>query len=485
MGEKTTVAIAGATGFVGQALRHALVTEGFQVIGLTRSPTRAGLADEDGVQWRHCDLFSIGDVAKALYGADVALYLVHSMLPSARLDQANFADLDLLLADNFARGAQTCLLKQIVYVGGIQPEDDYLSAHLASRLEVEETLAGRQVPVTALRAGIILGPGGSSMRMMVNLVRKLPAMILPSWTTSVSAPIAIEDIVRAALYCIDNPETFGQNYELGGPDLMSYREMMQRTARLLGRRVPMLNIPLFTPGLSRRWVTMVTGAPDALVGPLIESLRHNIPPQDNPLQQRLVKDAVPFDEALKRSLDDDGKPVANPRKVLRTGDDARLRAARTVRSVQRLPLPEGANAEWVVHEYMRWLPRFVWPFLKVETINSKIRFLVRFTKVALLELTLATTHSTPDRQLFFISGGLLARVDKTLQGRFEFREVLDQKWIIAAIHDFRPMLPWYIYNFSQAIAHLIVMRGFGRHLGSIRMHSSNNTLNEQPSLPPG
>ena len=461
------MAIAGATGFVGQALRRALLERGYGVVGLTRSPTRARLADESGVDWRHCDLFSLREVTEALEGVHYAIYLVHSMLPSARLTQASFVDLDLLLADNFARAAEANGVRQIVYVGGIRPQDDDHSDHLASRLEVEATLAARSVTVTALRAGIIIGPGGSSMRMMVNLVRRLPAMILPAWTRSVSAPIAIDDVLRAILRCLGDQETFGENYELGGPEEMSYEQMMRRTAEQLGRRVPMFGVPVFSPGLSRRWVALVTGSPDALVGPLSESLRPSVVPRANPLQRERVKDAVPFDRALAASVDEDGKPLANPRTILRPGDDARLKVMRTVRSVQRLPLPPDADAEWVASEYMRWLPRFVWPFLEVEVQDAVVRFELRLTRLTLLELTRAPGDSTRDRQTFHITGGVLARTDGDLQGRFEFREVLRGKSIIAAIHDFRPTLPWYLYNVSQALVHLVVMRGFGRHLARV------------------
>ena len=461
------MAIAGASGFVGQALRRSLV-DAFEVVGLTRSPTRASLDDEDGVKWRHCDLFSMVEVEAALQDVDFAIYLVHSMLPSARLQQANFVDLDLLLADNFARAAEATGVRQIIYVGGVRPTDGVLSRHLRSRLEVESTLAGRSCPVTAIRAGIIIGPGGSSMRMMVNLVRRLPAMILPAWTESKSAPIAIDDVVRAVRRSLGREDTFGQSFEIGGPECMTYREMMFRTGKLLGKRIPMVGVPVFSPTLSRRWVAWVTGAPDALVGPLIESLRHSVEPEPNWLQTWLMKDAIPFDEALSKSLDHRGQPLDNPRQALRRADDRRLRKARTVRSVQRLPLPEGANASWVAAEYIRWLPRFVWPFLTVQVADGyTIQFRVRGAGWVLLELAQAPHASSPDRHLFLISGGLLAKVSGRYRGRFEFREVLQGQAAIAAIHDFRPTLPWFIYNISQALVHLVVMRSFGRHLAHI------------------
>lgn len=486
--ERPVVAIAGASGFVGAALREALC-QNYHLVGLTRSPTRASLSDDSGVEWRHCDLFSRSEVGAALTGADYAIYLVHSMFPSARLTQASFVDLDLLLADNFARAAEANGVKQILYVGGIQPAGEDTSRHLRSRLEVESTLAGRSVPVTALRAGIILGPGGSSMRMMVNLVRRLPAMILPRWTRSESAPIAIDDVVRATRRCLGHEDTFGQSFEIGGPERMSYAQMMVRTAHLLGRRIPMMGVPVFSPTLSRRWVAAITSSPDALVGPLIESLRHSVVPSDNWLQDWLQQEAVGFDEALRNSIDGEGRPLENPRQVLREGDDAKLRRARTVRSVQRLPLPPNKRADWVAREYMRWLPRFTWPFLAVSVSPaSKVRFAVRGLGWVLLELTRDTEASTEDRDLFLITGGLLARTGDAYRGRFEFREVLGGEAIIAAIHDFRPTLPWFVYNLSQALVHLFVMRSFGRHLLAVREGRRlgfEDIDKAQAALPPG
>lgn len=465
---KPVVAIAGATGFVGQALRLNLVAD-HTVIGLTRSPTRASLPDEDGVLWRHCDLFSVRELTEALEGVDYAIYLVHSMLPSARLVQANFEDLDLLLADNFARAAEAQGIKQIVYLGGIQPRDTDVSRHLTSRLEVERTLAGRASPMTALRAGLVVGAGGSSMSMLVNLVRRLPVMLLPKWAESRSAPIAIVDVVRAVRRCLGRQETFGKSYEIGGPEQLSYREMLLTTAKALHRKPPLIGLPVFSPSLSRQWISMVSGAPDALVGPLIESLHHELIPAPNELQDWLCQDAKPFSQALAESIDSEGKPLPNPRRQIRSSDQNVLHQARTVRSVQRLPLPPKVGAEWVAQEYMRWLPKFVWPFLACRVDDGdKVRFYLRMTGICLLELSYAPERSEPDRQVFRITGGVLARPrNERWRGRFEFREVLSGQAIIAAIHDFRPRLPWLVYNWTQALVHLWVMRGFGRHLARV------------------
>lgn len=472
--ERPVVAVAGATGFVGKSLLQALQTK-YRVVGLTRSPTRAANKDDSGVEWRHCDLFSIAQVESALRDVDYAIYLVHSMLPNARLQQASFLDLDVLLADNFARAAETNGVKQILYLGGIRPEGKKLSRHLRSRLETEAVLSARSVPTTALRAGLIVGPGGSSMRMMVNLVRRLPVMILPSWTASKSAPIGIEDVVRAILRCIGNPDTYNQHFDLGGPEAMSYRDMMQRTAEVLGVRRPMLNTPFFSPRLSTVWVATCATTPRALVGPLVESLEHSMLPKPNWLNSWLLEtDPRTFEDALRNSVRPDGRPVANPRSKLVKRDTKYIRKAATVRSVQRLPLPEGTGAAWATDEYIRWLPRFLWPLLNVVVEGSLVEF--RVARTVLLQLRYRRDLSGRDRQFLEITGGVLAKIGDSHQGRLEFREVNGGRALFAAIHDFQPRLPWYLYNATQALVHLFIMKAFGYHLARVGGPGSTKPL---------
>ena len=176
---KPKVVVAGASGFIGRAVIKAL-QDRCDLIALSRSAKD----DEPGVEWRSCDLFSLLQCEKAVAGADYAIYLVHSMLPAA-LTQANFEDMDLILADNFARAASNAGIRQIVYLGGLVPQEtEELSRHLASRLEVEQVLGARDVPLTSLRAALVIGAGGSSFRIMLRLVQRLPAMISPKWTLS-------------------------------------------------------------------------------------------------------------------------------------------------------------------------------------------------------------------------------------------------------------------------------------------------------------
>lgn len=461
---RETIVIAGARGFVGRALLEPLCASA-HVIGLSRSNTRPSDSPES-VEWRAADLFRLKDLEHALEGADRAIYLVHSMQPSARLVQGTFADLDLLLADNFARAAATAGIRQIVYVGGLLPDRHAASPHLQSRAEVAEALGSHGVPVTTLRAGIIVGAGGPSLWILVNLVRRLPAMVLPSWTESRSHPIAIADVVRAVKLALRSPERFRGAFDIGGATVLTYREMMATVARVLKRRLVMINVSLFSPRLSTLWVQVFGSAPRTLVAPLVRSLEHDLVAQPNPLQDEIANGALDFETALRESIDA-GRLRSEPTSSIRldAASRAALRASRRVRSVQRLPLPAGRSASWAAREYTRFLPSFWWPLIKVGTRSDGTALLsIRGVPRPMIELRLAVERSAPDRQVFDITGGLLVRRGYLGGARFEFREVLGGRALIAAIHDYPPALPWSVYQWTQTLAHLLVMRGFARHL---------------------
>ena len=455
---RPTVVIAGATGFVGRALAHALAPD-HHVVGLSRG---AREPDADVAAWRGCDLFSLLDAERALEGADLAVYLVHSMMPSAHLTQGSFRDFDLVCADNFARAARKAGARQIVYLGGLTPAGEHLSAHLASRLEVEQALEGYGVPVTTLRAGLVIGPGGSSFEMLRRLVERLPAMLCPVWTSTRMQPIALADVVSLLRYVLGREACFGQNYDVGSPDVLNYRELLGLTGELLGHRRAMYPVPFLTVGLSRLWVRLITGAPLDLVGPLVESLEHEMVAGDRRLQAMAGLPGLSARAALELALAP--APSSSPPRAPIAFRPSSPRAARRVRSVQRMGLPLGRDAAWAAEEYVRWLPTFFRGLLRVDVdvdAGRVCRF--RFVGVGvLLELTPAPARSTPDRQLFYVTGGALARPTK--RARFELRQVLDGSVLLAAIHDFEPRLPWPVYTLTQAPFHKLVMLAFGRHL---------------------
>lgn len=461
------VAIAGATGFVGRALAASLVPT-WDVVGLTRGDRVRRSVDEPAlasVEWRRAELFSLLECELALQGCTHAVYLVHSMMPSARLTQASFDDLDLLLADNFARAAAHAGVRRIVYLGGIVPPGE-VSAHLRSRHEVEDALGSTGIPVTTVRAGLVLGPGGSSAEMMLRLVERLPVMACPSWTASESRPIDVRDLLPVLIGALEDPDA-PPVVEVGGPEVVSYRGLMERAAAVLGKRRVFLPVPLFTPGLSTLWVSLVTGASSDLIRPLVQSLRHSMLPADMGWQETHHPPTIALADALQHAASaPDAPPTGEPipTVVVRERDAA---PRNTVRSVQRLPNPGALSAEEAATEYMRWLPRFLRPFVRVQVEGPRAWFRLLGVSTPLLALERSEERSEETRPLFYVVGGLLARPDLSPLGRLEFRQALGGRVVIAAIHEFVPRLPWFLYNATQALVHLWVMRSFGRHLGRL------------------
>jgi nucleoside-diphosphate-sugar epimerase len=457
------LAIAGATGFVGSSILEHLKGR-CQVRCLTRSlNVMKDRGKEDGVEWVHCDSHSKSSVSEALRDVDVLIYLIHSMVPTSRLSQASFEDLDLLLADNFARGCREQGVKRIIYISGLIPEGEALSRHLSSRHEVETTLGEGGIALTTMRCGLIVGPGGSSLRILINLVRRLPVMFLPSWTLSKTQPIAIKDVLRGLDICLEDQSLIG-SFDIGCPEILTYREMMKATAKMMGKRTPLVPVRGISIGLSKRWVATVSGCSMQLVAPLVDSLCHDMVVRQNPLQDRLLEESVSFGEAVKSSMEINGLPKSNPRQVIRSRDDSVIRSERRVRSVQRLHLPPGKTAYWVMEEYLRWLPGLLRYLIecRVEE-NGRVLFRLRGMNLTLLELQLLRNENE-ELLVLGITGGVLASVKDEARGRFEFREILGGKYVMAALHDFSPRLPWYLYNFTQAAAHLYVMKSFGKHL---------------------
>jgi uncharacterized protein YbjT (DUF2867 family) len=447
------VVIAGASGFVGSKLVEALLERtDLEIVALSRS---AKESNHPRLSWAKCDLFSVKQLEKVMEGCDFAYYLVHSMQPSARLDQANFLDYDLILADNFGRAARTTNVQKVVYLSGIIPDISPLSDHLLSRLEVEEVLAEYFPQFIFLRAGLILGKDGSSFNMLLNLVRRLPILVCPNWTTNISSPVYIDNVIDALLLANDGSLQGNQSYDLSSKDIISYYELLKYTAKHLKLKRAFLHFPLNVIAVSRLWVSLFSGASKMLVYPLLESLNHSMAPRpDRRIQQIETQTS---EEAIAKVVNDIGNHQYQ--------FSYRVIHRKTVRSVQRFDLPDQMSAKQVAAEYIAWLPRFLFPFIKVTLDGFKVNFSFMTAKIKLLELTLSQERSTDDRQILYVTGGLLAGPQEN--GRLEFRSVLNNKHALAAIHDFKPALPWFIYIYSQAIIHLIVMKAFGRHLRKI------------------
>lgn len=458
MAQKKTLVIAGASGFIGRWFIKEFKDQ-YNIIALSRRNVKE--QTDPNVEWRQVELYSLSSTEKALEGGDYALYLVHSMNPSTRLDQGSFDDTDLLLADNFARAAEKHQFEHLIFIGGILPKEDSqdFSRHLRSRYEVEQTLEARKTPVTTLRAGIIIGPGGSSFRIVRKLVENLPIMACPKWCEAKSQPIAVNDVLQILDHCYGNEDYFHRSIEIGGPEVLTYMDLLKMTARKMKRRRWIFSIPIYTVGFSKLWVARFTGSSRTLVSPLVESLKHTMTVDSDEILKKLPVQRKNMDQTIDDALTKADQIYALP---AFEKDSPNQDEKNTVRSYQRLPNPRKLAAYRVGKLYQTWLPRFFRYIINARLEKESVHFHLLKFKQPILSLRFIADRSNTERQLFYITGGML--VKRKNYGWLEFREVLDGRYIIAAIHEFVPRLPWYVYVNTQAVVHLFVMRRFGRYL---------------------
>ena len=285
------VAVFGATGVVGSALLPVLAAE-HEVVAVSRRPRSA----KNGLTWVVADATDAASVGEVLAGAQVAYYLVHS------LGSRDFEELDMAAARTMAQEAEAAGLRQLIYLGGLGEEGDELSPHLRSRVETGRALASGAVPVTTLRAAVVVGRGSAAFETVIALVDRLPAMIAPRWVSTPTQPIALADTVRYLAGVAGREEAFGETYDVGGPDVMTYREMIERIARLRGKRRLIVEVPILTPFLSSLWLHLVTPVSASVARPLVEGLRNPTVVQDERIRELVPIRLTPFDEAAGDAL---------------------------------------------------------------------------------------------------------------------------------------------------------------------------------------
>jgi uncharacterized protein YbjT (DUF2867 family) len=292
---KDRILVTGATGFIGKRLVQALVAEGYPVRCLVRR--KGGVAA--GAEVAHGDLLAPETLPPALEGVGTAYYLVHSM--GAR---GEFAEKDRTAAANFVRAADAAGTRRIIYLGGLGEAGQGLSHHLASRLEVGRILSGAKGAVTFFRAAIIIGAGGASFEMIRALVDRLPVMVTPRWVETRCQPIAVGDVIGYLAGAAAEERTAGATFDIGGPEILTYREMIRRFAVMRGRPIfpIIIPVPVLTPKLSSYWVGLVTPVKASIAMPLIEGLKNEVICRENRIREILPLPLTPYDEAVKIAL---------------------------------------------------------------------------------------------------------------------------------------------------------------------------------------
>lgn len=295
--EPTTILVTGATGYIGGRLAPRLVEQGFAVRALARDPRRLGTLAAAGVACVAGDVLEPESLGPALLGVAVAYYLIHSMEAGP-----DFAARDREAAANFAAACAAAGVQRIIYLGGLGRAGPSLSKHLASRQEVGDVLRAGPVPVTELRAAIIVGAGSASFEIIRDLARKLPVMICPRWVRSRCEPIALDQVLAYLIGALREPRTIGEVLEIGGGEVLTYEAMLRQCALAVGKRLRILVVPVLTPRLSAYWLNLVTSVPMHVARPLVEGLRNDVVTTDQRIREWIPVAPLTFRAAVARAL---------------------------------------------------------------------------------------------------------------------------------------------------------------------------------------
>ncbi|MGA7878114.1 MAG: NAD(P)H-binding protein [Desulfoferrobacter sp.] len=298
------VLLTGVTGFIGGRLLPTLVERRVAVRCLVRSPEKLSpqLSDNRFVKMAVGDLLKPDTLYPAMEGIDVAYYLVHSMGGHSILDSRSFIERDFRAAENFMKAAEKTGLQRIIYLGGLGETGDDLSEHLASRQKVAQILQSGRVQTTALRAANIIGAGGAPFEMLRYLVERLPIMVCPKWIDTRSQPVAVQNVIEYLAGCLLEPATSGLTLDIGGPDILTYRELMLIYSRVRGLHRTILTVPILTPRLSSYWINLMTPVPAGVVMPLVEGLRNEVVCRENKIHELIPTRLIPMEEAVCTAL---------------------------------------------------------------------------------------------------------------------------------------------------------------------------------------
>jgi uncharacterized protein YbjT (DUF2867 family) len=369
------ILVAGGSGFIGSRLikklaadiHHRVPQFRAEILCLTRDPESIKDLFGKDVRLVKADVSNYEDLARVMMSEqiDIAYYLVHSM-EGASKQWKKFSERDRVAAMNFAKAATEYGIKRIIYLGGlIHVEDDNkLSEHMRSRKEVGEILQQHSSSkVTIFRAAVILGQGGGSFQMLQYLVERLPVMICPRWVLTKCQPIAVGDVVEYLALCIEVKETEGKTFDIGGPDVVTYIDMMRKYARLLNKSVQIIIIPFLTPRLSSYWVDLVTPVRASLARPLIDSLKHDATVQDDDDDDESIRQLIPiqlksFEEAVIEAREEKAQ-IKQPNRLAKERSTQKINSKLLMLSLLAMAVigstyyvidrrPEIYNTNWVI-----------------------------------------------------------------------------------------------------------------------------------------
>ncbi|MBT1073301.1 NmrA family NAD(P)-binding protein [Pelotalea chapellei] len=289
------VLITGATGFIGKRLTRVLLERGCRVRCMVR---RDNAGKPEGAEVIRADMLDRNSLLPVMAGVDTAFYLVHSMGGG----RSGFERRDREAAANFVCAAEANGVRRVIYLGGLGETGSRLSGHLASRMEVADILRAGSFATTFLRAAVIVGAGGASFELVRGLVERLPVMITPRWVSTRCQPIAVDDVISYLAGCLEDERTAGRTFDIGGPEILTYREMMEHFARVEGKPLMIVPVPVLTPRLSSYWVALFSPVPPSVSMPLIEGLSSEVICREHSIRDLIPLRLSSYDEAVRRAL---------------------------------------------------------------------------------------------------------------------------------------------------------------------------------------
>ncbi|UXS60072.1 MULTISPECIES: NAD-dependent epimerase/dehydratase family protein [Staphylococcus] len=444
------ILLTGASGYIGSHLMNKL-KDNYEIIAISRNIENK--SNEHNVTWKVADLFDLNEITEVMEDIDIAIYLVHSMMPSAKLTQASFEDMDALLADNFAKAASYNKVQHIVFMSGLIPNTNELSPHLRSRLECEQILGSYGVPVSTLRAGLIIGSKGSSYPILKKLVERLPGLLLPKWAYNTTLPVAIDDVIDGLYKIVERNPNENESIDIGGPSHMTYKDLFKQTAEVLDKRLPTIDLPIIPIWLSKYWVKLISGVPKEMVYPLMDSLIHDMIRNDENIVKDISIGKIDYKESVRNALEEETK-------TQKKGKSSRKDDIKDVRAISRVVLPKDVNMIQLAESYANFLNRITLNVVNSDFNEDNFTISVPCLNKDLLLLSKDFKASNNERILYRIVGGDFALDSDGGNARLEFRRLPNSDACIIALQEYEPTLPWWVYKYTQAKVHKSVMNLF-------------------------